>query len=735
MAKENQRSEGIGENNQREPSVLDWLKSVLRGKPLAIPEEGRAPTPIKDLSSKDEMEAIKPTPGIRDLSIFPVHFRLPAALFLGLVAQFMLENYREDTRLSIVLYVLAGGLIVWAMWKQDFSLPSPDVMDSPLSRLVYRPVYLVTGIIASLLTFITAGNNLFDLPTVFLWLLSIIAIFMAFWEGSWSFAGGLHKLREWSRLKEYQLRITGWMLLVGLVFAVTLFFRFYQLNQIPPEMVSDHAEKLLDVIDVLNGLPSIFFSRNTGREALQFYMAAATVKLLGTGITHLTLKIGTALAGVITVIYMYFIGVELSSRRVGLFTLFLAGVAYWPNVISRVGLRFPLYALFVAPVFYHLIRGIHKRSRNDFILCGFFIGAGLHGYSPARVIPIAVVFGVLLYLMHKASRGSRVQWITLLVITGVVAIVVAMPLIRIAFDRPDEVVYRMATRYGSTERSLPGPAWEIFLSNVWNGLRMFAWDNGEVWVNSLPHRPALDWLTATFFHLGLIALIVRYTRERHWADLFLLLSIPILQLPSTLSLAFPAENPATNRAAGAIIPVFIIAGLAFDMIPRWLQKQWEDTRMERYGFFLVALLFLVVGRINYNLVFVEYRDLYRQSAWNTSEAGQVIQDYAASVGSYESAHVVAYPHWVDTRLVAMNAGVPTVDYAISREQLERLPETPGPHLLLLHPEDQESLALLYNLFPDLSVRRWPNEIPGKDFVIAYTPGILELPDIPKSLDD
>ena len=112
-----------------------------------------------------------------------------------------------------------------------------------------------------------------------------------------------------------------------------------------------------------------------------------------------------------------------------------------------------------------------------------------------------------------------------------------------------------------------------------------------------------------------------------------------------------------------------------------------------------------------------------------------IQDYAASVGSYESAHVVAYPHWVDTRLVAMNAGVPTVDYAISREQLERLPETPGPHLLLLHPEDQESLALLYSIYPELSVRRWPNEIPGKDFVIAYTPGILELPDVPKSLDD
>jgi hypothetical protein len=316
------------------------------------------------------------------------------------------------------------------------------------------------------------------------------------------------------------------------------------------------------------------------------------------------------------------------------------------------------------------------------------------------------------------------------VVTGVVAIVVAMPLIRVAFDRPDEIIYRMATRYGSSERPLPGPALQIFLSNVWNGLRMFGWDNGEVWVNSIPHRPALDWLTATFFHLGVVILAVRYIRERHWVDLFLLLSIPILQLPSTLSLAFPAENPATNRAAGAIIPVFLIAGLAFDSIPRWLKQQWQDDRMERYGLALVAVLFYLVSRINYDLVFIEYQDLYRQSAWNTSEAGQVIRDYAGSLGSYESAHVVAFPHWVDTRLVAMNAGIPMVDYAISREALETLPEIPGPHLLLLHPDDEESLAILVRLFPDINISNYPNEIPGKNFVIAFSPGTSEIPALP-----
>jgi len=44
---------------------------------------------------------------------------------------------------------------------------------------------------------------------------------------------------------------------------------------VPGEMFSDHAEKLLDVGDVLNGKLSIFFPRNSGREAIQMYLTAA----------------------------------------------------------------------------------------------------------------------------------------------------------------------------------------------------------------------------------------------------------------------------------------------------------------------------------------------------------------------------------------------------------------------------------------------------------------------------
>src|SRR4030066_331245 len=120
-------------------------------------------------------------------------------------------------------------------------------------------------------------------------------------------------------------------------------------------------------------------------------LAAGIVQLFRTGYTFLSLKIGTILAGLFTLPYLYMLGKELGNKRVGLFALLFAGMAYWPNVISRVGLRFSLYPLFVAPVLYYLVRGLRTSNRNDFILAGLALGIGLHGYTPLPLLPLAIL--------------------------------------------------------------------------------------------------------------------------------------------------------------------------------------------------------------------------------------------------------------------------------------------------------------------------------------------------------
>jgi len=74
----------------------------------------------------------------------------------------------------------------------------------------------------------------------------------------------------------------------------------------------------------------------------------------------------------------------------------------------------------------------------------------------------------------------------------------------------------------------------------------------------------MEVVTAALFLTGAALVLVRYLKRRNWLDLFLLASIPILLLPSILSLAFPSENPALNRTAGALAPAFVLAAMALD---------------------------------------------------------------------------------------------------------------------------------------------------------------------------
>lgn len=705
-----------------EPSVLDWVKSLLRGNPLPIPEvEGPRSEPPQSPHSQTERATAR-EPAER-WTFRAAQFRVPLALLLALLAQFGLEQRSGSIGVSAVFYGLSVLMVGWAAWAGDFPLRHNALLPVRLSPLRVRLPFLVIALFAFALTVLSAGDNRFDPVTSSAWILATGAVIYAFWEGELPHKKLLTRVKSLLIKRDFDLHLDAWSGVVLLAICVSVFFRIYRLSEVPAEMVSDHAEKLLDVVDILNGQRSIFFPRNTGREALQFYMAVLTIKIFGTGIGHLTLKIGTVAAGLLTLPYIYLLGREAADRKTGLFAMLLAGIAYWPNVISRVGLRFPLFPLFVAPAMYHLVKAIRRRSFNDFLLVGFFVGAGLHGYSPARVIPILVVIGILLYLLHRDSSGQRLNLLGSLVVTGLVALVIVAPLARVAIDQPDIVIYRMATRIGTTERSLPGSAVVIFLKNVWNALKMFAWDNGEVWVISIPGRPALDWVSGALFHLGVALAAVRYVRKRRWVDLFILVSIPILQLPSTLSLAFPAENPATNRAAGAIVPVFYLAGLTLSVLIDWMRTQWRTKSAMIYASAVVTLLIIVSARINYDLVFRQYDELFRRSAWNTSEAGRVIRGFASSIGDYDDAYVVAFPHWMDTRLVGMNAGQATKDYAIQPDELQTLLEKTSNQLLLLHPDDHDSLSLLEMMFPSGQTFEWSNPLPGKNFTIYFVPSI------------
>jgi hypothetical protein len=192
-------------------------------------------------------------------------------------------------------------------------------------------------------------------------------------------------------------------------------------------------------------------------------------------------------------------------------------------------------------------------------------------------------------------------------------------------------------------------------------------------------------------------------------------------MPSILSLAFPEENPSLNRTAGAIIPVFLVVGLSFDSIMRYLGTLL-DPRIGKVLIGLVAVMFIFFSaRQNYDLVFEEYNRQFRLNAWNTSELGAVIRQFADSAGDSENAWVVPYPHWVDTRLVGIRAGYPERDFARWPADIEETLAIPQMKLFLYKPEDEDTAALLETLYPQGSNSLYESPVPGKNFIMFFVP--------------
>ncbi len=192
-------------------------------------------------------------------------------------------------------------------------------------------------------------------------------------------------------------------------------------------------------------------------------------------------------------------------------------------------------------------------------------------------------------------------------------------------------------------------------------------------------------------------------------------------MPSILSLAFPEENPNLYRTGGALVPVFLLVGIASDALLTGLKSGLGNRRgvIAAWGLGILLLVFSSVQ--NYDWVFNKFRQQYQLSAWNTSELGQVIRSFDQSIGTIDNVWVVAYPHWVDTRLVGFAAGYPGRDFALWPEQLVETTRESGPKLFLVKPEDEEALRILKDLYPQGNLQTHQSKVEHKDFLVYVVP--------------
>jgi hypothetical protein len=643
------------------------------------------------------------------------------------------------TTLATFGFLLAGLLFLWGLWPERDPIPArPEATRSSRRPLLHhRPlkwVYLAVATVFLAIAYGSFGDNTFTVRGVVFWLVGLMCFLLAVWERPMA-DGDAGEAAADTGGSGRSNRPSRHRLALAAVILLAVIFRFHDLEITPIEMTSDHAEKLLDVNDVLDGDRPIFFPRNTGREAFQFYLTALLIWFTPLQVSHLALKVGTGIFGVLAIPFTYMLGRELFNRHVGLFAAVLMAIGHWHVAITRVGLRFPFTAAFATPALYFLFRAIRLDQRRDWILVGAFLGIGLHTYIPMRIVPLLLVllcltaFGFDVHGRRKdpSLRPPSLQigfWHNAL-IGAVTSFILFLPLFRFMMDEPDLFWTRAASRAVPENLSF-GAIAEIFVRNLRDAALMFNVIGDVVAVNTIGRSPVLGWLTGGLFVLGLVFLLWSALRDGDRRPVYLLVSLFVLLLPSTLSIQYPAENPSVVRMGGAPPVVMLIAALPLAI---W----WKAARRASEGRGPIGRFFAPVGvtvllaagvAYNYHWYFVRYHDQILGSLLNSRDLGALMRRWVEAGGYPRNVYQLGYPQWIDTRLIAIHAGQLPWHNVLWKFESLAAESNPGEgKLFFLSPEDNEGLNKLKELYP---AGRWkidPSSTPGlgTEFVVFEVP--------------
>jgi hypothetical protein len=82
---------------------------------------------------------------------------------------------------------------------------------------------------------------------------------------------------------------------------------------------------------------------------------------------------------------------------------------------------------------------------------------------------------------------------------------------------------------------------------------------------------------------------------------------------------------------------------------------------------------------------------------------------------------MGYPYWVDTRLVAINAGYPQKDYAMFADQLSKTVSNPNAKLFIINTQDMPAVQALQQTYPKGWLEIYHSSAPTKDFLMFLVP--------------
>ncbi|HPC84170.1 MAG TPA: SMP-30/gluconolactonase/LRE family protein [Thermoanaerobaculaceae bacterium] len=343
--------------------------------------------------------------------------------------------------------------------------------------------------------------------------------------------------------------------LLAAVLVVGAFFRFFQLDTIPPGFNHDAAMHCQYAIELLfNDAPlAPYFvpphHYPIGYETFQPLVTAAYMSFLG--VVPLAGKLSSATSGFAALVVLYLAARYLFGTRLALITTFLGAICGWHIVFARSGwhcIAVPLWETFAMLL---LLSAVQTGRLPLFGAAGGATAVNLMTYSISRLLlPKQALILAFLWLRGRLRlgairRGALVFFVTFAALSA--------PVVHWAVNHWE--AFQGRTRVLLVFNRIASDGLAPLADNLAQTLLNLNYQgNGDDFIIG---DPLLDFPTSWLFAVGFVLCSLLADRPRHGV---LLLWFAASMVPGFLS------NPNPNHNIAALIPAVMMAGVAADWL-------------------------------------------------------------------------------------------------------------------------------------------------------------------------
>ncbi|OGZ34379.1 MAG: hypothetical protein A2Y98_03160 [Candidatus Portnoybacteria bacterium RBG_19FT_COMBO_36_7] len=488
------------------------------------------------------------------------------------------------------------------------------------------------------------------------------------------------------------------IILLVLILATAVFFRFYKLAEIPPGLYPDVAINGNDALDAIKtGDYKVFYPENNGREGLFMNLIALSFLVFGASVW--AIKIVAALFGIFTVYGTYLLARQLfkylsagpAADVIALLSAFFLAISFWHVNFSRIGFRAIMVPFFLVWGLYFVFKGFVAENRKieiiNFAAAGIAFGLGFHTYIAFRIAPLILVPVFIIWLIKNWVRSKLLPWIILVVF----ALLAASPLLYYYAKNPPDFMGRAGQ---VSIFAVANPAKTLLLSTI-KTLGQFVAAGDYNWRHNFSGSPEISWPLIPFFVVGFLYFIIQIFKKRNYIDknysllascYTLLFAWGAMLLPSVTSYE---GLPHALRSIGSIPPSYIFTGLGFFWILSKIKNQ--ISKIFNFEFLFCVLIFaFCIGLtiFSYKMYFIDWAsNSHVKGAFEQRfvDEADYLNSLPANIQKYvivnENGVAVPYPDGIpmpaQTIIFLTRINEPeTVVTFLKHEDLTKLPDCP-----------------------------------------------------------